>query len=482
MRPTAAFLVVLFLVVLGTICSNGCARRGQPETPSQQPQGAEHYGRLPGLRETPDLKLRSELARIVDEGGTPELLGQNGLPGEENVAAGLTDLFPASGVESILQQSSEIFPGGQFSFDPVRLQKAINFRQTYEAQRRQARQALGRPHCNFGIRYQAGFTADLSFIDVVRVCARLEAFQAAESLSDDLPSAGHLDAPPNGPATAIESLGYMLRLAACLAAEKHATCRLEAAFARMEALDVLQSIVEHPKATRQQLQQLYNLIQAQLAAWPSDADAWIGDRALGMYIYEVVRDGNLISVLTEEEIQQFAAEGILEELPKAAQRTVNQDELYYLETMRKIIDSCSQPYHVRAALLESIRDDLHKKRNSPDFPLVAGRLLLPDMEKGHAIQALDRANCEAWALALAHGAGCDPPAYKTNPLTGKQYKVDQQEGLVTVWKVAGRQDLPPAVADVLVSVLVTVWKVDRRQESEISPVLVPDLGDAQPEE
>ena len=63
------------------------------------------------------------------------------------------------------------------------MEKAIRFRERYEAERQQCREALGRPKCSFGIEYQAGFATDLSRIDVARICARLEAFAAAESLA-----------------------------------------------------------------------------------------------------------------------------------------------------------------------------------------------------------------------------------------------------------------------------------------------------------
>ena len=428
MRPAAWTLLVSALVVVG-----GCRDHGTPEDRSRA--AAEAYGQLPGLKETPHRELQSELARIIDEKGTPELLAGNEPPAQKNVAAGLRALLKASQVGSIFAESEVVFPPGKFAFDAVGLEKAIRFRKRYDLPRQQARAALKRPECNFGIRYQEGFLADLSFIDVVRLCGRLEAFCAADSLSRSDPDA------------AIESLRAMLRLASCLAAEKHPTTRFEAAFLRTEALAVLQAIVEHPKTARKHLETLHALIQGELTAWPNDADAWIGDRALGMCAYEVVRAGNLFNLLTEEEIEQFTQEGILDELPAAAQRIANQDELYYLTVMRRIIDSCGQPYYARAEMFEEIRRDLHEKRNSPDFPLVAGRLLLADIEQGHAIQARDRANCEAWSLALALAAGRDGPPYQTNPLTGKKYDVVKQEGLITVWNVGTGTggDNPPVI-------------------------------------
>ena len=53
--------------------------------------------------------------------------------------------------------------------------------------------------------------------------------------------------------------------------------------------------------------------------------------------------------------------------------------------MRQIIESCISPYHKRPAMFAAIEKDLQTKRNTPEFPFVAGRLLLLDIDKGHAI-------------------------------------------------------------------------------------------------
>ena len=409
---------MLITALLGLL-AGGCG--GQQAADVSERIKAEDYGALPGLRATPDKKLRDELARITEERGTPELIGKTTIIEEENVAAGLAGLFPREKVDLIFEQSEKVFPSGSFVFDPIRLQRAINIRKKYDAQRLRARDALGRPHCDFGVRFMAGFLAELKFIDVVRISARLEAFQAAESLAVDAPD------------EAIESLGYMLQLASCLGAEKHHNARLEAAFLRTEAFRVLQAVVQHDQITRKRLDRLYEMVEDQLAGWPDDADAWIGDRALGLHVYEVVRAGNLEDLLTENEIRQFQQEDELKELLTAAARSVDHDELYYLQTMRKIIESCSQPYFTRLTLFDSIGDELQEKRISPEFPIVATWvLLLPDIRKGHAIQARDRANWEAWALALALATGRQAPPYRVNPLTGKEYLPEKRGNTIEV--------------------------------------------------
>ncbi len=171
---------------------------------------------------------------------------------------------------------------------------------------------------------------------------------------------------------------------------------------------------------------------------------------MGMHAYEVVRDGKILILLTQEEMEEFAKEEILETLPAEAKRSVDKDELYYLDSMRKIIGSCSRPYHERVDLFKEIRKNLQEKRDSAEFPVVAGRMLLADIEKGHAIQARERANCEAWALALARASGRRPPLCTTNPLTGKKYRIVKQRNLIAVWNVGTGQpndDQPVVVPD-----------------------------------
>lgn len=408
---------VAFFLVFSAVLAGGCRAEKEPAPQEIVPPD---YGKLPGLKRAANQKLREELARIVEERGTPELLEQTSVAEVDNAAAVLRELFPEHKIRSILEKSERIFPPKKLALHPAGLQKAINFRKQYDSQRRKAREALRRPKCDFGIRFTAGFPAELELIDVVRICARLETFQAAEALAGDKPD------------QAIDSLEVILRLAACLGKEKHGEARAQAAFIRTEAFVLLQAIVQDEKIARTHLDRLYELVQAQWKSWPGDADATVGDRALGMHAYEMVRAGNLTDLLTVEEFEQFQKEGVLRELAAAAARSVDQDELYYLQTMRKILAACDRPYYLRAELFDTIRDELQQMRNSPEFPVVAARLLLPDIRKLHVMQAQDRANWEAWSMALALATRRHLPPSQTNPLTGEKYQASKVENLTVV--------------------------------------------------
>ena len=401
-------VMALMILVLLLLCC-GCGSSDDPADTTKPPG----LGSLPGLKASPDKYLRDELARIKEEGGTPEQLAVVEVEAEENAARGFLELFSDKKLQSILDKSQALFPQRGFEFDALQLEKLIDFHRRYESQRLDAREALKLPKCDLGIDFTSGFEADLSLVAAMRICARLESFIAAEALANDEPE------------KAIESLAIMFRIASFLSNERHFEPRLKAASLRTEAFSVLQAIVQHDKIRRRHLVQLHEMIEQQLSDWPDDTRVWIGDRALGLHCYEMVRNGELPFLLTAEEEEQFKKEGVLNQVTAAAQRTADADTRYYLEAMRRIIDSCGQPYHERAATFIALREDLDKKRNTPEFPFVAGRLLLVDIENGQAIAAQDRAHSEAWAIALALALD-EKPAYGINPLNGKPYEFQSQ--------------------------------------------------------
>ena len=156
--------LVALILALSCLTAGGCNR--QPKADSSQPSKPEDYGYLPGLKGSTSPKLRDELARIIEEDGTPELLCKTAPADRDNVAAGLRDLFQRRKIVSILEESQKAFPVGQFESSPVRIQQQIGFLRKYDAEHRLAREALKRPKCNFGIQFKAGFMAPLEFIDV----------------------------------------------------------------------------------------------------------------------------------------------------------------------------------------------------------------------------------------------------------------------------------------------------------------------------
>ncbi|MEX0820073.1 MAG: hypothetical protein WD070_10795, partial [Pirellulaceae bacterium] len=76
--------------------------------------------------------------------------------------------------------------------------------------------------------------------------------------------------------------------------------------------------------------------------------------------------------------------------------------------------------------------NLELLRNRDNYPFVADQLLLTQLSQGSRLLALDRARCEAWALAL-HIATNDAPTKSTiNPLTGDAFYIEVTETQVVV--------------------------------------------------
>jgi len=224
--------------------------------------------------------------------------------------------------------------------------------------------------------------------------------------------------------------------------------RRAAVHLRREAPAVVEAIAQHPLTTEIELRQLYYRVNIQLLGWPDDRQAWIGDRAMGMHTYELIRDGKLLSLLTYEEIGRYRRDGTLERMLDAAAGWIDEDEYFYLQSMRKTISGCEQPYYLRRAVIDEIQRDLVGKMESPQFPLIAARLLLADNLTDYRLLAEDRASCEAWAMALVAAIGSVAPEYVTNPLTGEAYQLLRQTDSIAVWGAPAGSDRRAAVVKI----------------------------------
>ena len=102
----------LTLALFGLFLGDGCSRP-QSAAETVAPRDPAYYGRLAGLRASPDQRLRDELARIVEEGGTPEQLGQSDVAEKDNAAVVLMGLFPAGKIELVGKATEELMPPGR---------------------------------------------------------------------------------------------------------------------------------------------------------------------------------------------------------------------------------------------------------------------------------------------------------------------------------------------------------------------------------
>jgi hypothetical protein len=175
------------------------------------------------------------------------------------------------------------------------------------------------------------------------------------------------------------------------------------------------------------------LLSHQLERWPADEETWIGDRATGLHTYELIRNGYLLSLLTQEEIREFDEQVGMKKLASIVRENIDGDELFYLQAMRELIDACRQPFPKRENVFRQLDHDLNVLRSSKSYPFIADQLLLVHIESTQRLQAADRARCEAWRLALQLALGREPVAGENlNPLTGLPFVVEMTAEQVVV--------------------------------------------------
>ncbi len=415
-----AVLVLLFVA--------GCSR----QTPRQKEiEAVENLADLPGLTRSHDRLLKSELARLVSERATPALLSErdsgsaNSSDCIREMDTSLNNVLAPREVQLLLGRLQKAQPEGPLTFGPLRSRQVADLHHRFLETLRQYRKVLLRPGFAFHVNWRRGLLADLTFIEHAQLAHRLEALAANEALSQGRPS------------EAVLPLRNMFQIDQNLARIGHAVARLEAAKLRRHALYVTQAVVQHRRATRTVYRECLRVVAKQLSNWPNDEDAWIGDRAVGLHTYELVRAGDVLSVLMPKEIEAMTQAGELEAFVAATIQFVDSDERTYLATMREVIASCKQPYYQRRQTLSDIVRRVEQLRDTPRYPLFAAKVLFPGIESGHRIQASDRARIEAWTLALATALGDSRPDLKVNPMTGKPYEVTSTYREVLVQRFLG---------------------------------------------
>jgi hypothetical protein len=377
------------------------------------------------------------LAALEAEQGLPTQVARALPPGHENVATALTKVIDPLLRRGILERSADLLPQGRFSFTPLELAEARQFLSKHRARLNRFYQALDRPQCAFPIDYRLGYFFEPAFVDDVTICCRLLAFAAADLLAKD------------SVADALRPMEAQFQLAGCMGRERHLGARLSAVGLRAEALLVMEAIANHPDSRHVDLQSLSSILQRELSHWPADAEAMIGDRALTLHAYECLRRGLLDWILTADERKRFREELTLDSLGDIALVAIDQDEQFYLETMRRHVELCREPYFRRRGELAKLSARLDQSRTSAihgDYPHFAALLFLPGMDQAHETLARDRARCEAMAIALEIAIGRDPPDYTINPHNGRPYEIVRESQRVVVrWNKTDERDVAVAL-------------------------------------
>jgi hypothetical protein len=149
--------------------------------------------------------------------------------------------------------------------------------------------------------------------------------------------------------------------------------------------------------------------------------------------------------LDDKERSRLKREVGLKRLGKQVAANLDRDELFYLQSMRRAIDACQRPYYRRQRVFPDVENKLESLSESLAYPLVADLILWQDVQEGHRLQALDRARCEAWSIALAVSVGAPDSPYIINPLTGHRYILDPRPDKIIVDGIDPNHEVSPII-------------------------------------
>jgi hypothetical protein len=371
---------IAWLALIG-ICgalSGGCR-------PSGDERAIVAYSELTGVRKSHHRGLTDELARLEAESATPlQLQSQRraDLPRERNAADLLLRILSAP-AEKRLREQLEPLRTCFLHPTPGERRTLLRMVDQHHVTCAAIHAALVQPECQFPLRFDHGWLNDASWLDATEALAHLQLLAAASQWHQ------------NDAMRALEQLRDVMRVVDLLSAEPWLMARVLAARLRWSALALIEQIGCDPRTDGEVIAGLAQMLELQLENWPDDDRALIGERAMGMHAFEMVRDGHLASLLTRHDMLQFHdRERLLDSLLEVT-RQVDDDEHYYLQVMRRIIDAGSRPGGERERLLQDLIAELQADSNADPHHRVSRLILLADLPSSLQCLARDRGACES---------------------------------------------------------------------------------------
>jgi hypothetical protein len=394
------------LVVLTLTHLAGCGSRAS-QSDSLTPL-VEEYAQLPGLRGSthPGLQQAWHELEVAHQ-----LPSQEQAPSVAEPYKAIAEAYPSFTRVSLQREVGEIWPADGFQFAPGALERAREIVASQAAARKRFARAAQSISPQPQLTNRASLLEDEAWLDAAYVGCRLEGLAAAEALAEGAPH------------EATFNLELMLRVSAQLARESHVNARLTAIAMRREVMQVLSAIANHPAISQGSLTHLQQVLTRHTADWPTDDRIWSAERARGLLIYELVRDGHYLEQLPHEERAELERLGLLTATGVAALKDVDADEAFYLRAMQLQIAAAQLPFFQRADSLAQLETELETRKEASDFPLLAGSLLLPDAAAIHRRLAEDRCRCEAWLIALAAANSQQLGPLPVCSLTGQPYEL-----------------------------------------------------------
>ena len=410
------------------LVASGEKQKEENEEPLEKPTGLDLAKTFTQAQDS----IQEELEQIRQEAGLPDQVFQRTIHPDENVAALITKEFSSFDQDSYQQLRSCISTQGPWfaDWEALQTQEVLT---RFEPQRERLREMLDNPEAKFEqdlIGTNIGLVPDDQNIDSSWVYLTLEECEVARCLHEK-----DIDG-------AVEALKAMLRFADLASQTQFAEMRIHAAYMRENTLRILQVLALDPKFTSRHAEAVFRVLHQTLRNWPSDAKCWIGDRAESLRRFELIRQGRISEALTGDELETlrsldvlgFKISGesgqtrrerglsMLDTVAFYKPKSSDKDQDYYLQAMRTLIDSCSQPFYVRLGTLNRVADNLQSQQGKKDYPALS-MMFLRGIRESMQTQAKDKARVEAWYLALATLLKHNVREGSVDPVRGKPYVI-----------------------------------------------------------
>ncbi|MBL8891383.1 MAG: hypothetical protein JNL67_15495 [Planctomycetaceae bacterium] len=386
--------------------------------------------KLEKTKQSSSTPLQDELRRLSADRALPEQIDGRrnvGALNPESFAGRVHEILDDAQTERILKRLPDFYSDGRVSANAVSLESAAGFLKFYAGPHAAARKALDGSQSSFQWLAAEGWFADTKFIDRATALCGLELIAGLDAASRE------------DNANAIAALSYAGRIIRLLAEDGHLLSRLAAVDLRVKWLHLVEAVVREPATSRTDVQAIYELLMRQMAQWPDETVPWQTDRAIGLQTFEIVRHGHYLSLLSKEESDALTGEGMHLIKARAVQRYIDEDQVFYLDIMRRLIELQRFPYFEGKKVLNSLDDQISAANQLEKYPQISVELLLPNTLKALRRIADDRARCEAWVLGLAKALNTNPPEYVTNPETGYPYEVLSDAATVEVLGLSPEQ-------------------------------------------
>ncbi|MDA7950010.1 MAG: hypothetical protein MPJ24_00850 [Pirellulaceae bacterium] len=407
--PRGLFMLSLFLFVSG--CSD------KPSLEEQEAQKQQNYASLSWLKHRPHTGLQEELKQLLSDGHTPLQLQakqfKNPIPFKENVDSEIRKLFTPETTQRLSEQLDSIEFPDSLPLTTHQIQTIRQLQQEYEPLKKRYREALERPQCKIKIELDKGFLEEsIPFLDAVKLGNRLDGLLIQIHLHyNDLPQI-------------LVTLRYRFRSSSLLRQAPHLECRLAAAYAREDASVVLQQLMNRPDMNRPALEAIHRQFTKELKNWPDEYPPFVSERAKGLHAYEMIRDGHLMSLLSDDELENLRKARKILSFSSHVKNSLDDDEYFFLKTIRNLQREITEkPYHLRADFFDLIHNELEQADKKGSYPLVFDLLFLDELETAYHNLTQEKSRTMAWVALLERSLQIPREAPMINPLTGRPFEV-----------------------------------------------------------